>query len=108
MSEISKLNPHGFFEVTNLDGETTRGETLQCCHCGGHWQLVKGSGRVRGFCTRCNQVTCGSESCMQCLHWEAKLEVIEGTRNPTAVSVPVGGSVSAGGIWCPGSAPQEG
>lgn len=93
MSELSRLNPHGFFEMLTPEGQPIRGETLQCCHCGCHWQLVKGSGKVRGFCMRCNGPTCGPACSKECVPQEKMLEIMEGTRNPTAVSVA--------GIWVP-------
>ena len=54
--------------------------TLQCCHCGGHFQVVKGSGRERGFCLKCGSVTCGSPECDYCIPAEARLEIMEGNR----------------------------
>jgi len=51
--------------------------TRQCCHCGGHFLSVKGSGTQRGFCTRCHSVTCGSELCDVCLPHEKQLEMME-------------------------------
>lgn len=49
--------------ITNLNGDTEYKETMQCAHCGKHWVLKPGSGRKRGFCMLCNQVTCGQEQC---------------------------------------------
>jgi hypothetical protein len=57
------------------------GHTLQCCHCGGHFLSVRGSGTKRGFCLRCGQVTCGSKKCDACVPFEARLEILEGKRN---------------------------
>lgn len=54
--------------------------TLQCCHCGEHWICVRGSGAVRGYCTRCNNVTCGRAACDPCVPLEARLDYQEGTR----------------------------
>jgi len=63
-------------------------KTLQCVHCGGHWEVKPGSGRVRGFCMNCNGHVCGPR-CSECVPFEKRLEIEEGTRNPTAVSVGV-------------------
>ena len=52
-------------------------ETLQCCHCQKHWPLRKGSGETRGFCMNCMQVTCGKDSCVPCVPWLKKCEMIE-------------------------------
>lgn len=55
-------------------------DTLQCVHCGGHFAIVKGSGRRRGFCTLCHGVTCGSRGCLACLPTERRLELREAGR----------------------------
>ena len=55
-------------------------ETLQCCHCGGHFVVNPGSGRRRGFCTQCGSVTCGAPSCDACVPTEAWLENVEAGR----------------------------
>ena len=34
--------------------------TQQCVHCGLHWVYVPGSGKIRGYCTRCGALTCGA------------------------------------------------
>src|SRR5262245_5606520 len=49
-----------------IDG-IERAMTQQCCHCGGHFQVSKGSKRMRGFCTNCSQVTCGVLWCDPCV-----------------------------------------
>lgn len=56
-------------------GDTGRLEcdTVQCVHCGGHYQVQPGSGKRRGFCLRCAGATCGSASCMTCEPVEKKL-----------------------------------
>ncbi len=53
--------------------------TLQCAHCGKHWIVVPGSGRVRGFCMRCNGPICGPK-CAECLPAEKQIENIEAGR----------------------------
>ncbi len=35
--------------------------TRRCVHCGCHWVPIKGSGRKRSFCLRCDGHTCGPE-----------------------------------------------
>ena len=54
--------------------------TLQCCHCGGHFEVVKGSGTRRGFCLKCGAVTCGHPDCDPCLPLEKRLDMIERMR----------------------------
>lgn len=56
-------------------------KTLQCCHCGGHWAPRPGSGRVRGFCTRCMGPVCGP-GCVECVPTEVYLENLEKGRAP--------------------------
>ncbi len=46
--------------------------TLQCVHCGGHFQPRPGSGIERGFCMNCNGPVCG-RSCEKCVPVEQYL-----------------------------------
>lgn len=62
--------------VILIDGQQV-GSTKQCCHCGGHFMMVKGSGKLRGYCTKCNEITCGKIGCCKCVPFEKKLEMIE-------------------------------
>jgi hypothetical protein len=73
MFEASSARPHGTIIV---DGQPVA-ETKQCCHCGSHFEIIKGSGRLRGFCRFCNQVTCGSHRCMSCMPLEKRLDLFE-------------------------------
>lgn len=59
-----------------VDGRQV-GDTLQCCHCNMHWEVVKGSGRRRGYCMSCGRPTCGKPSCDPCVPFEKKLEWTE-------------------------------
>lgn len=59
--------------ITDDNGNETVKETMKCCHCQYTWILERGSGRVRGFCTKCNDVTCGSKECMSCIPFQKKL-----------------------------------
>lgn len=76
-------NPDGYIVV----GGQEIANTLQCCHCGQHWIAVKGSGKVRGYCTRCRQVTCGDHKCMECIPYEAKMEFEEGKTNDFTTAI---------------------
>ena len=69
--------------------------TGQCVHCGGHFEIRPGSGKVRGFCYSCNGLIC-SAKCRECKPFERWLEEQEGTKNPTAVSVGMPGK-----LWLP-------
>lgn len=59
-----------------IDGKEA-GETLQCCHCGKHWLVVRGSGKRRGFCLKCCGPTCGKPGCDRCVPLESRLEFCE-------------------------------
>ncbi len=74
------LKEAGYIQITGLDGNVTERHTLQCVHCGMHWVPEPGSGRVRGFCLRCHGVTCGKPVCDVCLPYEARIELMEGTK----------------------------
>lgn len=65
--------PSGYFII---EGKEV-GHTLQCCHCGKHFLSVKGSGKIRSFCTRCNKIACGDIPCRVCIPAERKLEYQE-------------------------------
>lgn len=71
--------PHGNFSIVDPSATITvlEGDTLQCCHCGCVWIPIKGSGKKRGYCLNCNQVTCGKPECIECFPYEKKLEIIE-------------------------------
>lgn len=68
-------NPKGHMIV---DGAVVA-DTLQCCHCGGHWVPVHGSGRRRGWCMSCGSPTCGARQCDECVPTDLLLQRIEGT-----------------------------
>jgi len=59
-----------------VDGQQVA-DTLQCVHCGGHFVMIRGSGRRRGFCTLCHGITCGSAGCVACVPTEQWLDQVE-------------------------------
>lgn len=70
-------------------------DLVACIHCGFIWQWVPGSGRRRGFCSRCHGFCCGRACCeaLGCRHWMHDIENLEagrpmGTR-PLIVDVPL-------------------
>lgn len=98
MGNHSSLRPDGYFEIHDPDAKRiVSGETLQCVHCGAHWVIQPGSGKIRGFCLRCNGPICGP-GCAACVPIERQLELMEdaaaGKPDTKPVSVPV--------IWTPG------
>lgn len=65
--------------------------TAQCVHCGGHFPIRPGSGRVRGWCMSCGGPVCGP-GCASCVPLEQMLENYEEGRpldyRPVIVHVP--------------------
>lgn len=62
--------------------------TVRCVHCGGHFPFGPGHTKDRGYCYNCRGAICGAK-CLECVPMEAQLEIMEGTRDPSAVSVGV-------------------
>lgn len=83
----------GHVFTMGLWGELWEGQTLQCSHCQHTWILKKGSGRERGFCTKCMGYTCGKPECDECVPIEQRCSNIEAglhplTPKPAMVLVP--------------------
>lgn len=80
----SVLKPHGILIINDpaLPHEVQI-DYLKCVHCGRMWRVEPGSGRRRGFCTRCMQVTCGNPACEACVPEERKLELLEAGKIPS-------------------------
>jgi hypothetical protein len=111
----STLHPHSEAEWADRESDKKVVRDLLCCaHCGLHFYVTPGSGKRRGFCARCGDVTCGAEKCQECVHWRKKLELIEAGKAdmslistgraeglPVSVAIPVAGPgerKSKGGI----------
>src|SRR5437764_286195 len=60
-----------------IDGQEVA-QTKQCCHCNVHFVSIKGSGKIRGYCTLCKSITCGAPACDPHVPFEAKLDFIDG------------------------------
>lgn len=85
----------GWTKTTGPHGEVINCDTLQCSHCGAHWEVVVGSGKLRGFCSRCYDsnkpgtgYTCGRPECMVCLTPEQRLENIEAGKSELTPHAP--------------------
>jgi hypothetical protein len=63
----------GVILIDNREVATTK----QCCHCGCHFISKKGSGKLRGYCMKCHEVTCGKLECCKCIPFEKKLDLVE-------------------------------
>jgi hypothetical protein len=77
---LSRLlrRPGGEFAEFTEDGKLVReGQTVMCEHCGAHFELVRGSGKRRGYCQHCAGPTCGRPACDTCDSWERKIARIE-------------------------------
>lgn len=53
-------------------------DTVQCCHCGGHFVMRAGSGITRGWCSRCSGMICGP-TCAECTPIEMRIEIAQKT-----------------------------
>lgn len=77
---MSKLvrREQGTLVITDPESDTPLLEqrTVQCVHCGGHYWPSPGSGRIRGYCTRCAGPVCGP-GCAACVPIEQLLENFE-------------------------------
>lgn len=87
LRRATATNRNGLIILDDPETGIVEIDTLQCVHCGLEFPHCPGSGKIRGFCTRCNGPTCGCAKCGECVPMEAQLEILEGTRNPTAVTV---------------------
>lgn len=78
--------------------------TLQCVHCGGHFPVQPGSGRIRGFCGRCKGPVCGP-GCAECVPVELQLDNLEQSRrrNARQVLVAAARAPATGRLILPGS-----
>lgn len=66
----------GYLTITSAMGILER-DTLMCVHCGQHYIVQPGSGKQRGFCTKCMGVTCGRRKCKKCVPLEQFIESLE-------------------------------
>lgn len=93
---------HGYCGVITSEtdaGEITKTPLRRCCHCGYMWAVVKGSGKLRGYCTNCDGFCCGRPWCVGhgCTIEARALENMEAgmmadrayAHTPISVSVPV-------------------
>lgn len=78
MYENTARRPQGVTIITDpACSAPVERDTLQCVHCDCHFEVQPGSGRTRGFCTKCMGPTCGHEGCHACAPFERKLEMLE-------------------------------
>lgn len=67
--------------IANGPNGTEERDTKQCCHCGKHFDVVKGSGKIRGKCFLCDSKgdkwTCGAAECNEHFPIEKRLDLYE-------------------------------
>lgn len=65
----------------SLPGQVSGGDMAMCTHCRVQWIIQPGSGKTRGYCFNCSDITCGRAPCMECVPWERALENHERIQN---------------------------
>lgn len=69
------MQQRGTLIWTPLDGGSpVQSDTVHCCHCGVTWIFKPGSGRRRGKCGKCNDITCGKPECDPCRPYKKLIE----------------------------------
>ena len=79
---LKKNQAHGYVTVQDPTIGTIERETRTCCHCGKHWiydPIKSGLGQKheRGFCMKCNGLTCGRKECDPCYPYEERIDDME-------------------------------
>jgi hypothetical protein len=78
MKSVTASRPNGYITIDDPQSGRTEFDTLQCAHCGAHWRIEPGSGRVRGFCLKCMGPLCGRRHCMdRCYPMEKQIDDTE-------------------------------
>jgi hypothetical protein len=77
MYQSAARRASGAIICVDPSGRESHTDTKQCCHCGEHFPYQKGSGTIRGFCTRCMEMTCGKHRCMECFPIEERMDLYE-------------------------------
>lgn len=57
-------------------------DTKACPHCGGHFIVIPGSGKIRHFCQMCNAPTCDNAKCWEHSPFQKRLELVEAGKLP--------------------------
>lgn len=71
----TSLRPNGFMVWADRESDkVVMADTFMCCHCGLHEQINPGSGKRRGYCSRCAKFTCGRKCCDVCIPIEQRLD----------------------------------
>lgn len=57
-------------------------QTRACPHCGGHFIVIPGSGKLRHFCHLCHAATCDKVQCYEHSSFEKRLDLVETGKLP--------------------------
>mgnify|MGYP001575938690 CR=1 FL=1 len=71
----------GYVIITGASG-TTEYDTHACPHCGGHFIIIPGSGRVRAFCQLCHAPICDKAKCLEHSPFAKRLDLVEAGKLP--------------------------
>ena len=87
MYEHTARRPNGY-SISDGNRGVIEHDTKMCCHCGAHFDVIKGSGRIRGFCKNCMEMTCGQPACNPCMHIEKRFDLYEKGKLPDLMGHP--------------------
>ncbi len=72
------IRPMGYATIISPEGDVGEWDTMMCMHCQYHWRVIQGSGKERGWCTKCDGALCGQAKCfVRCEHYEKMIERVE-------------------------------
>lgn len=92
----SLIKPAGYSVESMPDGSVVMKHLFTCCHCQFTWEAEvesMGGKLAGGFCGKCVGYICKNPACLECVHYERRLENIEAGRPlltpaPARVIVP--------------------
>ncbi len=88
---VSVNKPEGYAYATGVHGVEEM-DTKMCCHCGQHFEVKRGSGKIRGKCFMCdstgNKWTCGSPQCDVHMSIEKRFDLYEKGRMKNLMDHP--------------------
>lgn len=70
------MKESGNIIVMDIEGHVAECGTAMCVHCGCHFPIRPGSGKVRGYCMKCAGPICGAK-CVECVPYELQIERLE-------------------------------
>lgn len=71
----------GYIIITDAAG-TKEFDTHGCPHCGSHFVIIPGSGRLRNFCMLCHAPTCDKAKCYEHSPFMKRVELVEAGKLP--------------------------